>query len=172
MKKTLLALFLVFSLTTGWCTICNAQFLARTVVSAAGETFIKPGISMTYVVGEAVDELLSNNKINKFLTVGFLQPDVEISQIINGSSKSLAIFPNPANGGIVKLAFNHVPDGIYDINIYDANGKIMQAQQQVQYSKSDFYYFPIDISHYSGGTYFIQVVSPAKFSGEVKLIKY
>jgi len=149
----------------------RAQAVTRTSVDAAGETLTKPGISLSYVIGEAVGDLLSNPGANKYLTTGFIQPDVEVSQMLTGSSKALAVYPNPTNGGIVKLAFNHVPDGTYIINLYDAKGKVLQSQTVV-YTSQSFFYFPIDVSHYAGGTYFIQVVDPMKFQGEVKLIKY
>jgi len=162
-------------ITSALCVFCsiaaNAQAVTRTSVDAAGETLTKSGISLSYVIGEAVGDLLSNPGSNKFLTTGFVQPDVEVSQMLVTNSKALAVYPNPTNGGIVKLAFNHVPDGTYIINLYDAKGKILQTQTVV-YTSQSFFYFPIDVSHYSGGTYFIQVVDPMKFQGEVKLIKY
>ena len=151
--------------------IAHGQIVTRTSVDAAGETLTKPGISLSYVIGEAVGDLLSNPGANKYLTTGFIQPDVEVSQMLTSSAKALAVYPNPSNGGIVKLAFNHVPDGTYIINLYDAKGKVLQTQTVV-YTSQSFFYFPIDVSHYAGGTYFIQVVDPMKFQGEVKLIKY
>jgi len=154
-----------------WCNVSIGQVVTRTSVDAAGETLSKPGITLSYVIGEAIGDLLSNPGANKYLTTGFIQPDVEVSQVLASSAKALAVYPNPTSGGIVKLAFNHVPDGTYIINLYDAKGKILQTQQVV-YTSTSFFYFPIDVSHYAGGTYFIQVVDPMKFNGEVKLIKY
>ncbi len=171
MKPTLRNLLLAVCFTIFGSGIARAQVLTRTSVDAAGETLSQSGISLTYVIGEAIGDLLSNPGENKYLTTGFIQPDVEVSQVLASTAKTLALYPNPTNGGIVKLAFNHVPDGVYNINVYDAKGKILQTQQ-VNYSSSSFFYFPIDVSHYAGGTYFIQVVNPVKFSGEVKLIKF
>ena len=150
-----------------------AQYLSRSVVSSAGDTYKNSDISLSYVAGEAIGGLLYNTTVNPhlYLTTGFEQPDLEVSQVLADSPKSLAIFPNPANGGVVKLAFNHVPDGVYTINVFDASGKILQSQT-VDYKSINYYYFPIDISHYAAGIYFVQVVNPMLFHGEVKLIKF
>lgn len=151
----------------------HAQFSVRSVIASAGETYTTPDVTISFVAGEAVGGLLSNEQVDPhlYLTTGFEQPDVEVSQALANSPRSLAISPNPANGGIVKLGFNHVPDGTYTINVFDASGKILQSQT-VNYKAIDYYYFPIDVSHYAGGVYFIQVVNPTLFHGEVKLIKY
>jgi len=151
----------------------HAQFITRSVISSAGDTYTSPDITLSYVAGEAIGGLLYNTTVNPhlYLTTGFEQPDVEVSQMLANSPKSLAIYPNPANGGVVKLAFNHVPDGVYTINVFDAAGKILQSQT-FDYKSIDYYYYPIDISHYAAGMYFVQVVNPALFHGEVKLIKF
>jgi len=166
LHNLLLLCFTVFA--TG---VAMGQAISRTAVDSQGETYKTPQIILSYVIGEAVGDVLFNGTANKYLTTGFIQPDVEVFQVLADVAKSLAIYPNPTHGGIVKLAFNHVPNGTYNINVYDANGKVLQSQK-VNYSSSDFYYLPLDVSNYAGGTYFIQVVDPLKFSGEVKLIKY
>ena len=148
----------------------NGQTLARTSVDSQGETLTKPQISITYVIGEADGELLFNGSMNKRLTTGFIQPDVEISQVLAGSARSLTLYPNPSDGA-VKLAFHQVPDGPYNVNIFDASGRLLQTQQ-VNYSSQSVSSFPLEVSQYPPGTYFIQVVNPKKFQGEVKLVKY
>lgn len=167
--KLLAALCIVF-LTIS---ISHAQYLTRSVVSSGGETYRNSDITLSFVCGEAIGGLLYNTTINPhlYLTTGFEQPNLEVSQVLTESPKSLAIFPNPANGGVVKLAFNNVPDGVYTINVFDASGKILQSQT-VDYKSINYYYFPIDISHYAAGMYFVQVVNPMLFHGEVKLIKF
>jgi hypothetical protein len=171
MKSTLSNLFPLLLFCIFWNTIASAQIVSRSSVDAAGQTLTKQGITLSYVIGEAIGDLLSNPGAEKYLTTGFVQPDIEVSQVLAGSAKSLAVYPNPASGGIVKLAFNHVPDGSYTVNIYDAKGKLIQTQQ-VNYTSQNLFYLPLDVSHFAGGAYFIQVVNPVKFSGEVKLIKY
>lgn len=164
-------LLIAVALITIGITMAEGQTITRSSVDSQGETVTAGGVTLSYVIGEAIGDLLSNTAANKYLTAGFLQPDVEISQVLANNAKALALYPNPTNGGSVKLAFNNVPDGTYTINLYDAAGKLLQTQS-VNYSKTDYYFFPLDVSKYKGGTYFIQVVNPVKFQGEVKLIKY
>ena len=151
--------------------MADGQTIARTAADSQGMTVIAGGITLTYVIGDAVSDVFSNPASSKYLTAGFLQPDVEVSQVLANAAKTLALYPNPTNAATVKLAFNNVPDGTYTVNLYDASGKLLQTQS-VNYSKQDYYYLPLDVSKYKGGTYFIQVVNPVKFQGEVKLIKY
>jgi len=167
--KSLLTLCVVFSTII----TSHAQYITRSVVSSSGDTYKNSDITLSYVAGEAIGGLLYNTTINPhlYLTTGFEQPDLEVSQVLADSPKSLAIYPNPANGGVVKLAFNHVPDGVYTINVFDASGKILQSQT-FDYKAINYYYYPIDISHYAAGMYFVQVVNPMLFHGEVKLIKF
>lgn len=171
MKNFLLVLFLTASIAFSPA-ISHAQYLSRTVVANAAETFTSNNFSMTYVLGETVGELLPNPGANLYLTAGFSQPDVDVQTVLtNNYSNSLIVYPNPANGSTIKLAFNHVPDGTYLINLVDASGKILTSQT-VTYSSSTFFYLPIDISQLSGGTYFISVTNQSTyFQGQVKLIK-
>ena len=168
---------LIFTIITGTLLLVAsnlyAQFTVRSVVASVGETYKNSEIEFSYVAGEAIGGLLYNTTINPhlYLTTGFEQPDVEVSQVLTNSSVSLAIFPNPANSSTVKLAFNHVPDGVYTINVFDALGHILQSQT-VDYKSVNYYYFPIDISRFAAGAYFVQVVNPSLFHGEVKLIKF
>lgn len=152
--------------------IAYGQTVGRNAVSAAGETFINSQISISYVLGEAVADPLPNTSAGKFLTAGFSQPDIEVQEIANTDiSKSIVLYPNPATGGIVKLGFNHVPDGIYTIDVIDPTGRILQTQT-LTYSNGDFFYLPIDVSQLKGGVYFIKVINKLNFQGQVKLIKF
>ena len=173
MDKLLRALVLALFIFVSAISQSRAQYLTRSVVSSSGDTYKNSDITLSYVAGEAIGGLLYNTTINPhlYLTTGFEQPDLEVSQVLADSPKSLAIYPNPANGGVVKLAFNHVPDGVYTINVFDASGKILQSQT-FDYKAINYYYYPIDISHYAAGMYFVQVVNPMLFHGEVKLIKF
>jgi len=173
MDKLLHALVLALFIFVSAISQSRAQYLTRSVVSSSGDTYKNSDITLSYVAGEAIGGLLYNTTINPhlYLTTGFEQPDLEVSQVLADSPKSLAIYPNPANGGVVKLAFNHVPDGVYTINVFDASGKILQSQT-FDYKAINYYYYPIDISHYAAGMYFVQVVNPMLFHGEVKLIKF
>jgi hypothetical protein len=151
--------------------IACAQFISRDVVSNAAETFTTGGLSITTTLGEPYGELLINSGANLFMTTGFAQPDIDIQNVLGtASTSSLILFPNPATGSTVKLSFNRVPDGVYTVSLIDASGKTLQSQD-VNYYLGAFAYLPIDISHLSGGVYFIRVFNRTSFSGEVKLLK-
>ena len=155
--------------------IACAQYLSRSVVANQAETFTSPDLILTYVLGEPISDFLPGTtpgtNASLFLTAGFHQPDIEVQTLLSTSiSSSLVLYPNPASGGTVKLAFNHVPDGIYTVNLVDAAGKILQTQS-VTYTNNNFLYLTLDVSHLAGGVYFISVVSQLNFQGQVKLIK-
>ncbi|WP_295649339.1 T9SS type A sorting domain-containing protein [uncultured Mucilaginibacter sp.] len=152
-----------------------AQYLSRSVVANQAETLTSPNLILTYVLGEPISDFLPNTTPGTnapiFLTAGFHQPDIDVQTMLGTNiSSSLVLYPNPASGGTVKLAFNHVPDGIYTVNLVDASGKILQTQS-VTYSNHNFFYLTLDVSHLAGGIYFISVVNQLNFQGQVKLIK-
>ena len=174
MKRNLRKLFLpLIVLFSGH--IACAQYLSRSVVANQAETLTSPNLILTYVLGEPISDFLPNTTPGTnaaiFLTAGFHQPDVDVQTLLSTNiSSSLVLYPNPASGGTVKLAFNHVPDGIYTVNLVDASGKILQTQS-VTYSNHNFLYLTLDVSHLAGGIYFISVVNQLNFQGQVKLIK-
>lgn len=148
----------------------SAQTLSRTVVAAGTETFTTPNITISYVLGEVVGELLPDANANLFLTTGFVQPTIDVQLAGTSIPQTLIVYPNPVHGGSVKLAFNKMPDGVYTISIIDQTGRILQSQS-VTYSLNSFYYVPLDISRLSGGVYYIKVVNNLNFQATVKLIK-
>lgn len=154
--------------------VARAQKLERSVVASAAETLLGPNpatFTLSYVLGEAIGDLLPNPANNLFLTTGFVQPDEELQQILNQDiSKSIVLYPNPASGNTVKLAFNNLPDGVYMIDIIDPIGRVLQTQT-VTYQNNNFFYVPLDISQFKGGTYFVRVNNGVGFKGNAKLIK-
>ncbi len=171
MNKSLLQKFFLSFLILFCGHTAFGQFIARDVIGAAAESFTITDLSITYVLGETVGDLLGNPDANKYLTVGFAQPDAEVQEVLNMDiSKSIIVYPNPTTGGIVKLAFNHVPDGIYTIDVIDPTGRILQTQT-ITYSSDNLFYLPLDVSQLKGGIYFIKVVNQLNFQGQVKLIK-
>jgi len=154
--------------------IASAQKLERSVVASAAETLLGPTpatFTLSYVLGEAIGDLLPNPGANLFFTTGFAQPDDELQQIINQDiSKSILLYPNPTAGNTVKLAFNNLPDGVYIIDIIDPIGRVLKSQT-VTYQNNNFFYLPLDISQFKGGTYFVRVNNGVGFNGSTKLIK-
>jgi hypothetical protein len=166
LPKVFLTLFILF-----WSQLVAAQFISRDVVANAAETYTTPNLNLTITVGEPYGELLANPGVNLFLTTGFAQPDIDVQTLLSATvPDALLIYPNPTAGGVVKLAFNHVPDGVYTVSVIDASGKILQSQE-VSYTLGSFAYLPIDVSRLAGGVYFVRVVNRVNFQGQIKLIK-
>jgi hypothetical protein len=166
MQKVLLVFFMLIA---GH--VASAQFISRDVVGSAAETFTSGNLSITSTIGEPYGELLVNAGANLFMTTGFAQPELDVQTILGAAlPDALVLYPNPAAGGTVKLAFNHVPDGVYTVSVIDASGKTLSSQD-VTYSLGAFAYLPIDVSRLSGGVYFIRVYNKLNYQGQVKLIK-
>lgn len=170
MMKIILQL-LLFVLSLGFSTIVCAQSISRDVNASSGETLTNGDISITFVIGEAVGDLFSSSENGKYLTAGFAQPDVELKQILeNNIDKSLIVYPNPTRSGLVKLAFNNIPDATYTIEVIDALGRVLQTKTVV-YSNDNFLYVELDVSTLAKGIYFIRAKSNLNYQGQVKLIK-
>lgn len=152
-------------------TNCYSQFISRDVIANSAETYTSPNLILTTILGEPYGELLANPGANLFFTTGFAQPDIDVQTTLSTATRdALLLYPNPAVGGTIKLAFNHVPDGIYTVSLIDASGKAISSQN-VTYSLGAFAYLPIDVSRLSSGMYFIRVYNRINFQAQVKLIK-
>ncbi|MEX6688798.1 T9SS type A sorting domain-containing protein [Danxiaibacter flavus] len=148
----------------------NAQTISRSVICPAGETVIKPQLSLTYVIGEPVADLLAVPQVHKYLTVGFAQPDIELKEILNADiSNKVTLFPNPASS-IVKIALNNVPDANYSIDLVDMMGRILQTIN-INFSNNNYLYVEMNVAQYASGMYVVRVRSDKDFKGQVKLLK-
>lgn len=149
----------------------NAQSLQRSVVASTGETLQAANISLTVVVGEPVSGLFLDNIAQKYLTVGFSQPDTELKQLVAlYPEKPIVVYPNPTKTGIIKVAFNDLPETDYLLEVIDASGQVLQSSE-VSYLKSSFLYVPLDISAYNRGVYFVRLKNGQTVAGQVKLIR-
>jgi hypothetical protein len=146
-----------------------AQSISRSVIANAGETLSRPELSLTYVVGEAVGDLFSNDANKKYLTAGFPQPDVELKEILDANKSKITLFPNPATN-IVRLGLDNVPDANYTIEVIDMAGRILQSTT-VAFSNRDQLYITLNVSQYASGMYIIRVRSDKQYNGQAKLIK-
>jgi hypothetical protein len=148
-----------------------AQVLSRSVVCAGGDVSSTPQLSISYTIGEAFGGTQINASANRTLTIGILQPDIELKEILDRDlSKNLTVFPNPTTDGLVKLGLNRVADANYTIDILDVLGRVLQSTKVV-ISNSNLLYVPLNISSLSKGTYFIRVRGDLNFRGQVKLVK-
>lgn len=144
------------------------QILTRNTISVAGETTAGSGITLTYVVGEAIAGSLSNN--GNLLTIGFLQPELSINSILNLKIvATITAFPNPTNTGLVKLDFKDMPDGTYMIDMIDGAGQILKTQK-INYTLSTGTVVDLNLSGYKPGVYSLQIRSDKNLAGRAKLI--
>lgn len=149
----------------------NAQVLSRDVVCAGGDVVSTPQLSIVLTIGEAFGGTQTNASSNRTITVGFLQPDIELREILDRDlSKNLTVFPNPTTDGFIKLGLNRVADANYTIDVIDVIGRVLQSTK-LFVSNSNLLYVPLNVSFLSKGTYFIRVRSDLNFTGQVKLVK-
>lgn len=166
MNTSLPKLFLI----TFFCSIgsfCHAQSLSRSVVCAAATTVNVGNYSITYILGEAVGDLFSNQPNGTFLTSGFAQPDISLQEIMaanNNSNANFVLFPNPAPAvSTIKLGFkSSLPVGRYSIAIIDASGKILQTKE-VYFKPSFFAYQEFVVASYAKGVYYVRVIGDNNF---------
>ncbi|SMC67960.1 T9SS type A sorting domain-containing protein [Moheibacter sediminis] len=87
--------------------------------------------------------------------VGYFMAMIDLGELLStedpaGTSQGVVIYPNPANN---KVNFV-VPDGVYELTIFDSLGKITHKEKVTQKT------FDIDVSSYQSGIYFVN------FSGQ------
>lgn len=171
MNKFILRLILAIAFTFEG-SYTYAQSLSRSVISTAGETYQTPNLTITYVLGEPVVDVLPNSPSNLYLIIGFIQPDLATQISINyNTTDALVVYPNPASGGTVNLIFKQIPDGKYTVNLSDINGRVLQSQN-ITYSSNSFFQMTFDISRLISGIYFFTVISKSSsLQWRVKLIK-
>ncbi|MBC8054605.1 MAG: T9SS type A sorting domain-containing protein [Sphingobacteriaceae bacterium] len=166
-----LSTILLFLFFTGFAFRSTSQTIYRDANCSAGESLVNGDYSLSFIMGEVVGELYVNDAEKRYLTAGFLQPDIEIKEILDRDiSASLVVFPNPTRSGLIKLAFNSIPKGTYQIEIIDALGRVLQTQTVV-YNPEDLLYLNMDVSTLAKGMYFIRAKSDNNFKGQVRLIK-
>ena len=82
---------------------------------------------------------------------------------------SIAVYPNPATYGNVKVSFNDLPAGKYQVQLIDLSGKLISSQEVALNSKAQVSDF--NIPEVAKGSYLIKVVSePNKVSVTSKLV--
>jgi hypothetical protein len=82
---------------------------------------------------------------------------------------SIAVFPNPATHGNVKVSFTDLPAGKYQVQLIDLSGKLISSQEITLNSKAQVSDF--NIPEVAKGSYLIKVVSePNKVSVTSKLV--
>lgn len=82
---------------------------------------------------------------------------------------NISVFPNPVTSGTVKISFNDIPAGKYQVQLLDLSGRLISAQEVTINSKmqvSDF-----NVPEVAKGSYLVKVASePNKVSVTHKLV--
>lgn len=164
-------LFVVFTGSLFSVISANAQKISRDVVCASAETVKVQGISVTYVLGEAVGDLFGSTIDSRFLTAGFNQPDTELKEVLDKYPNTrFIVYDNPTRTGLAKLAFNKVPNGTYSVQVIDVLGrKLQQIEQKI--ANNNLVYVNINVAGYASGVYLLRIQSDVNVGGELKLIK-
>ena len=73
------------------------------------------------------------------------------------SDNSISVYPNPVTAGAVKVSFNDLPAGKYQVQLLDLSGKLVRSQEVTLNNKSQIENFSVpDVAK---GSYLIKVVS-------------
>jgi hypothetical protein len=85
------------------------------------------------------------------------------------NENSISVYPNPVTNGAVKVSFNDLPAGKYQVQLLDLSGKLISAQEVNINNKMQVENF--NLPDVAKGSYLIKVVSePNKVSVTNKLV--
>jgi hypothetical protein len=84
------------------------------------------------------------------------------------ASNQDAISPNPTTDGSFILFGNGLQNGLYDVKLFDATGRLVQQKSIANYLGNNQWNCSIDNSN--SGIYFIEITQPDSFKQTLKLI--
>jgi hypothetical protein len=111
---------LSFLLTAG---LANGQSVERHVVASAGDYFVTPNLSLSWTLGEAVTETVSNEFM--MLSQGFQQGEkITFTTIKDPLARlfDIKVFPNPTSD-VVNISINSEMNDILTVQIYSMAGE-------------------------------------------------
>ena len=83
-----------------------------------------------------------------------------VTDLLQPTQNSILAYPNPVTDGMVKLAFNGQPAGVYQITLLDINGKLLSTREVTISSKNQVIEFRTP-ELLAKGTYLVKVYSEA-----------
>jgi Secretion system C-terminal sorting domain len=90
-----------------------------------------------------------------------------VPEIFGGNN--ISIYPNPVTNGTVKISFNDLPAGKYQVQLLDLSGKLVSTHEVNLSAKSQITDF--NLPDVAKGSYFVKVISePNKVSVTSKLV--
>jgi hypothetical protein len=91
-----------------------------------------------------------------------------INNLTTDRITSYAISPNPTSDGSFILFGNGLQNGLYDVKLFDATGRLVQQKSIANYLGNNQWNCSIDNSN--SGIYFIEITQPDSFKQTLKLI--
>lgn len=155
--------FYVFTLTVLFAAKVHSQSLSQQVVGVTGNFSTSNGNSLSFTVGEAAVQTLSNSNI---LTQGFQQPDkLVVSGITETNSFSqLAIYPNPTQDNLFIKLHSATP---VTVQLTDMLGRNLFESSE---SFSDNKLITIPMKNFPAGTYLLTVTDDKRNTSSYKII--
>lgn len=143
------------------------HLLSQEVVASQGDFSSTPTGSLSWTLGEAVTETVSDGTVT--LTQGFQQvliSDAALSEL-DGTSR-VELFPNPFHTSL--SLFNNDLEGDYSLRIVDNTGKeVYNTTLNLSMAVSEYL---IDLSELASGTYHLQINSEGIKILYIRIVKY
>lgn len=162
MKKKLSLLLACFSFIA-----FQAQTVTPVLVSNNGGYSSLPNGSISWSIGEPISE--TYNGPNQILTMGFHQPEISVSTLIQeqGNESEILVFPNPVRDELT-LNLSGLKSGKYDVSLNDVLGKLIyKTECNVEENSTTF---KMKMLEMAAGNYFIRV-NNSNYNKTVKITK-
>lgn len=136
--------------------VSKAQTLSPEVIATDGGYAVSSQGSLSWTMGEVIVETVSSS--SNILTQGFQQPEDGLLTVVENTQSSIitTVYPNPANE-IIYLLFQPDLNGNYNINLFNAQGKLLKSASTDFDSDSNT--FSLSLSDLQCGLYFLTVSS-------------
>lgn len=148
MKKVLLSAFVL----VGASYALRAQSIAPDVIATAGDYYANASGSISWTMGEPMGETYGNS--NNMVSQGFQQPWDLFTYVVVENPINVGLFPNPATD-FVTLEFGADAAGTYTVDVFNALGQQMSAQQVTAGNGSTR--FEIPMNGFADGIYFVSI---------------
>ena len=113
------------------------------------------------------EEVVNNTEEQKQATAAEENARTRKPEIL--AENSISVFPNPTTTGNVKVSFNDIPAGKYQVQLLDLTGKLIRSQDVVVNNKMQIE--NINLPDLAKGSYLIKVVNePASISVTSKIV--
>lgn len=145
----------------------QAQTVTPVLVSNDGGYSSLSNGSISWSIGEPISE--TYNGPNQILTMGFHQPELNVSTLIKeqGNGSEILVFPNPVRDELT-LNLSGLRSGKYEVSLNDVSGKLIyQTECNIEENASTF---KLKMLEMAAGNYFIRV-NNSNYNKTVKITK-